>query len=469
VPGTWAVIRWLRSTGRPDDAAAFELVHILREVTLDEQRGNLSNDFLRQLAPMLCRRFLGSSPARGQTALEWLRGVCDKLAQMHSAPGGLLHEFFESSACEAFLERHCNLDDAHRQAASLVWGCYHVPDDCRPWLLRFIAMAERFPACIVLSDMNMSGNPMFFVNKEFCRVTGYSKAEAQGRNCRFLQGAKTEPSSVSVIRDTLRRGTDCFVQVTNYRKDGSLFPNLLSMKPIFDSNGVYRFCVGVQFEVTPAALEEMPVRLYLLEQLLRLVPEVLPVSGEPAGPRFVSLDGADGHLHRSSQYSSALNLALSGYAKRSRREADARAGRHAALYDDGWAKMRQAITAAREEAGLKLRKNHDRVLQDVTNPGPFNIDEKMLTQLELQRITSEADRPHVDAALREIARRLLEEVDSEPSSLEQAMVWAATAKYLDGRIQATPDEKPGREPDMSAEAAQLFRGVLLQLMCGHRC
>jgi len=317
--------------------------------------------------------------------------------------------------------------------------------------------------------MNMSGNPMFFVNKEFCRVTGYSKAEAQGRNCRFLQGAKTEPSSVSVIRDTLRRGTDCFVQVTNYRKDGSLFPNLLSMKPIFDSNGVYRFCVGVQFEVTPAALEEMPVRLYLLEQLLRLVPEVLPVSGEPAGPRLVSLDGADGHLHRSSQYSSALNLALSGYAKRSRREADARAGRHAALYDDGWAKMRQAITAAREEAGLKLRKNHDRVLQDVTNPGPFNIDEKMLTQLELQRITSEADRPHVDAALREIARRLLEEVDSEPSSLEQAMVWAATAKYLDGRIQATPDEKPGREPDMSAEAAQLFRGVLLQLMCGHRC
>jgi len=93
----------------------------------------------------------------------------------------------------------------------------------------------------------------------------------------------------------------------------------------------------------------------------------------------------------------------------------------------------------------------------------------MLTQLELQRITSEADRPHVDAALREIARRLLEEVDSEPSSLEQAMVWAATAKYLDGRIQATPDETPGREPDMSAEAAQLFRGVLLQLMCGHRC
>jgi len=51
---------------------------------------------------------------------------------------------------QAFLERHCNLDDAHRQAASLVWGCYHVPDDCRPWLLRFIAMAERFPACIVL-------------------------------------------------------------------------------------------------------------------------------------------------------------------------------------------------------------------------------------------------------------------------------------------------------------------------------
>ena len=28
---------------------------------------------------------------------------------------------------------------------------------------------------------------MVYVNQEFCSLTGYSKLEAQGKNCRFLQ------------------------------------------------------------------------------------------------------------------------------------------------------------------------------------------------------------------------------------------------------------------------------------------
>ena len=91
---------------------------------------------------------------------------------------------------------------------------------------------------------------MIFVNREFCRVTEYGKHEAMGRNCRFLQGPKTEPTSVAVIQDTLRRGADCFVRLTNYRKSGKLFENLLTMRPVHDSNGVYRYCIAVQYEVS---------------------------------------------------------------------------------------------------------------------------------------------------------------------------------------------------------------------------
>jgi len=46
----------------------------------------------------------------------------------------------------------------------------------------------------------------------------------------------------------LRSGKDCFVCLTNYRKDGDTFLNMLSLLPIHDSNGVYRFCIGVQNE-----------------------------------------------------------------------------------------------------------------------------------------------------------------------------------------------------------------------------
>ena len=105
-----------------------------------------------------------------------------------------------------------------------------------------------------------------------------------------------------------------------------------------------------------------------------------------------------------------------------------------------WVKLERAMAgdlahsyAARQEAGSKLRSNHERVLRDVTNPGPLNIDGKPLTQLRLSRVP-ESQIEFADAALREIEARLLGEERSEPHSTEEAMIWAATAQYLTGRI-----------------------------------
>merc|ERR1711907_274898 len=129
--------------------------------------------------------------------------------------------------------------------------------------------------------MSMPGNPMIFVNQEFCRLTEYTKEEAQGRNCRFLQGPRTEPQSVAVIQDTLRRGVDCHVKLTNYRKTGELFENLLTMRPVHDSNGVYRFCIGVQFEVQRDM--SLKSRLAKLDKLVKLLPTTIEVSSQASG------------------------------------------------------------------------------------------------------------------------------------------------------------------------------------------
>ena len=90
----------------------------------------------------------------------------------------------------------------------LMWSAYDLPEDCAGWVHAFISIAEPHRANIVLSDMAMPGNPMVYVNRSFCQTTEYAKHEAQGRNCRFLQGPLTEPESVAVIQDTLRRGAD---------------------------------------------------------------------------------------------------------------------------------------------------------------------------------------------------------------------------------------------------------------------
>ncbi|CAM9465136.1 unnamed protein product [Scytosiphon promiscuus] len=147
------------------------------------------------------------------------------------------------------------------------------PGDADEWLNMFVSTAEFFPACIVISDMTIPGAPMVYINGEFTKTTGYTKEEAVGRNCRFLQGPETEPESIAVIRNTLSKGQDCHVKLTNYRKNGEKFQNLLSMKPVFDGDNIYRYVIGVQFEI----LEDkgLKKRLVQLDKLLRLLPSRL--------------------------------------------------------------------------------------------------------------------------------------------------------------------------------------------------
>jgi hypothetical protein len=88
-------------------------------------------------------------------------------------------------------------------------------------------------------------------------------------------------------QDTLRRGVDCHCRLTNYRKDGGLFENLLTMRPVHDSNSVMRFCIGVQFEINKDT--NLKQRLSQLGKLLKLLPETLEVSSRAVGQVSVEM------------------------------------------------------------------------------------------------------------------------------------------------------------------------------------
>jgi len=118
---------------------------------------------------------------------------------------------------------------------------------------------------------------------------------------------------------------------------------------------------------------------------------------------------------------------------------------------------KQSIDPDSLEAVKKLMSNRARVVQDISNPGPQNIDGKELTQKHLTRVL---DRFSVDAMISEVCRRLLGKEASWPSASEDWQVWTMAASYLAERIQGSPDEMPGRTPDMSSDAATAMRQVL---------
>ena len=109
--------------------------------------------------------------------------------------------------------------------------------------------ATRMP--MLITDPRQPDNPIVFVNDAFGRLTGYSRGETLGRNCRFLQGSGTSAADVSKIRDAIERRVPIEIELLNYRKNGSTFWNKLLISPVFDGDGELTFFFASQFDVTP--------------------------------------------------------------------------------------------------------------------------------------------------------------------------------------------------------------------------
>ncbi len=107
--------------------------------------------------------------------------------------------------------------------------------------------ATRMP--MIITDPRQHDNPIVFVNDAFAKLTGYSRDECMGRNCRFLQGPGTNTDDVAKVRDAIAAREPIEIDLLNYKKDGGLFWNRLLVSPVFD-NGELTYFFASQFDVT---------------------------------------------------------------------------------------------------------------------------------------------------------------------------------------------------------------------------
>jgi PAS domain S-box-containing protein len=103
---------------------------------------------------------------------------------------------------------------------------------------------------IIISDPSHPDNPVIYANEAFERLTGYTRSDVVGKNCRFLQGPGTDPATIEGLRAAIRDRRDCAVEILNYRKDGTPFWNALAIAPVQDATGRVTHFVGVQTDVT---------------------------------------------------------------------------------------------------------------------------------------------------------------------------------------------------------------------------
>src|SRR3984885_1980534 len=93
-------------------------------------------------------------------------------------------------------------------------------------------LVETSPEGVVLIDAQGADHPVVYANPAFEILTGYSAAELMGRNLRLLQADDREQDARHRLRDALSRGETCRVLLRNYRKDGSLFWNEMTVLPL---------------------------------------------------------------------------------------------------------------------------------------------------------------------------------------------------------------------------------------------
>lgn len=168
-----------------------------------------------------------------------------ELQRENSALRDIVRTEVETEEGRALLEQ-CKA--ARQLPREVLEACGENPDlDQQDFNL--ITSIQQSQHSFVITDPSLQDNPIVFASDDFLTLTGYSREDVLGRNCRFLQGEKTSKEKLDVIRKGLATGEDVSVTLVNYTADGTPFWNKLFIAALRDAqNNIVNF-IGVIVKV----------------------------------------------------------------------------------------------------------------------------------------------------------------------------------------------------------------------------
>ncbi|PIC64943.1 biphenyl 2,3-dioxygenase [Sporosarcina sp. P13] len=120
----------------------------------------------------------------------------------------------------------------------------------------------------LVTDPSREDNPIIHTNKVFGTLTGYTRQEVMGRNCRFLQGEETDKAAIMQVRRAIAEKQPITIVMKNYKKDGKLFWNRLSIRPITIEKATYFIGTLTDVSVQYRQIEELHTKDLEIEQLM---------------------------------------------------------------------------------------------------------------------------------------------------------------------------------------------------------
>ncbi len=112
---------------------------------------------------------------------------------------------------------------------------------------------------MTLSDPTREDNPLVYVNDAFEEMTGYTEAEALGRNRQFLKAGENDPETIATLREALDDEEPVSVELRTARKNGTECWTRLSVSPIYDDGQLVRY-IWTQVDITEQKQRERELR-----------------------------------------------------------------------------------------------------------------------------------------------------------------------------------------------------------------
>ena len=112
-----------------------------------------------------------------------------------------------------------------------------------------VTSIQRSQHSFIITDPSLQDNPIVFASEGFLQLTGYTREQVLGRNCRFLQGTDTNQEKVKMIQTAISKGEDVSVTLINYMADGTPFWNKLFIAALRDAQNNIVNYIGVLVKV----------------------------------------------------------------------------------------------------------------------------------------------------------------------------------------------------------------------------
>lgn len=163
-----------------------------------------------------------------------------------SAPGGTMSEaVVKSSLCNWTSSRLSDIDGKVRE---VVRDCF-IQNAIRNAVLKC-------DYSVTIADPGSQEIPLIAVSEAFEKMTGFSRREILGVNCRFLnQGSPVSSMDIMGLRIASQTGAPFTALLPNRKKNGDMFINMLDLRGLIvaqepSTGELLWYLVGIQADVT---------------------------------------------------------------------------------------------------------------------------------------------------------------------------------------------------------------------------